>query len=201
MSRKCRVMRLGLCDYQEACQLQKQLLRRRIDKEIPDTLVLLQHPPVFTIGRRGSRGNILVGPDVLGREGIAVYNADRGGDVTYHGPGQLVGYPVMDLSQHGTDVLRIIQSYEEVIIKLLGRYGLLGQRVVDYPGVWVGGEKVCAVGIGVSNWVSYHGFALNINTNLSHFGYIVPCGIKGRGVTSLGKITGKTVDEAGVARD
>lgn len=199
MIRECRVVDLGRCDYQEAYLLQKQLLCRRIGGKIPDTLILLQHPPVFTIGRKGTRKNILVSNEVLYREGILVYNTDRGGDITYHGPGQIVGYPILDLNLHGRDVRRVIKMYEEVIIRLLAYYGLKGSRLLDHPGVWIKHEKVCAIGIGISNWVSYHGFALNVNTNLTHFGYIIPCGITGRGVTSMARILGRDVDEAGVA--
>lgn len=201
MSKECRVLKLGQCDYQEAYALQKQLLCRRVEKSIPDTLMMLQHPPVFTIGRRGSRKNILVSTEILYREGILVYDTDRGGDITYHGPGQIVSYPILDLNQHGKDVHRIISLYEEVILRLLARYGIDGQRVSRYPGVWVSGEKICALGIGVSNWVTYHGFALNVNTNLNHFGYITPCGLIGMGVTSMEKVLGRKLDETRVAGD
>ncbi len=198
MKRECRVVYLGRCDFQEAYLLQKQLLSRRIGREIPDTLLILQHHPVITIGRKGCRENILVGREVLCREGIPVYNTDRGGDVTYHGPGQIVGYPILDLNQHGRDVHRLIYMYEEVIIRLLARYGLEGGRLPCYPGVWVENEKICAVGVGISNWVTYHGFALNVNTDLRHFGYISPCGISDRGVTSMSRLLGAKIDEWGV---
>lgn len=201
MLRECRVLNLGLCDYQEAYAIQKQLLCRRIEKSIPDALVLLQHPPVFTIGRKGCRKNILVSSDILYREGIEVYETDRGGDITYHGPGQIVGYPILDLNQHGKDVHRAINLYEEVIIRLLVRYRLNGYRIARYPGIWVDNEKICALGIGVSNWVTYHGFALNVNTDLSHFGYITPCGITDRGVTSMKRAIGRNIDENAVAGD
>lgn len=201
MLRECRVLNLGLCDYQEAYALQKQLLCRRIEKSIPDTLVLLQHPPVFTIGRKGSRKNILVNSDILYREGIEVYETDRGGDITYHGPGQIVVYPILDLNQHSKDVHRAINLYEEVIIRLLARHSLKGYRIAQYPGIWVENKKICALGIGLSNWVTYHGFALNVNTDLSHFGYITPCGITDRGVTSMKRAIGRNVDENAVAGD
>ncbi|MCL6610120.1 MAG: lipoyl(octanoyl) transferase LipB [Peptococcaceae bacterium] len=201
MTRECRVFYLGRCGYREAYRLQKRLVRRRIGGEIPDTLLLLQHHPVITIGRRGNGGNILAGAEVLEREGIRVHRADRGGDVTYHGPGQVVGYPVLDLNLHGKDVHRVINLYEEVIIRLLARYGLEGSRLSGHPGVWAGNEKICAIGIGVSNWVTYHGFALNVNTNLQHFSYIIPCGISGRGVTSMSRLLGREVDESKVAGD
>lgn len=198
VERECQVVYPGLCEYQEAFRLQKQVLGRRIAGKIPDTLIILQHPPVITIGRRGSRNNVLAGQGALGREGIAVYSTDRGGDVTYHGPGQIVAYPVLDLKQHGGDVHRAIGMYEEVIIRLLSCYGLEAGRDTHHPGVWVGGDKICALGIGISNWVTYHGFALNVNTNLEHFGFILPCGIAGRGVTSMARILGGVLDEARV---
>jgi len=193
--RECCVIRLGLCDYQEAYSLQKDLLRRRISKSIPDTLVLLQHTPVFTLGRKGSMDNLLVGPEELCCKGIAVHQADRGGDITYHGPGQLVAYPILDLGQHGRDILLVISMYEEVIIRLLAGYGIEGQRIPGCPGVWVGSEKISSVGIGISNWVTYHGFSININTDLEPFSYIYPCGIRDRGITSLSRALGREVDE------
>lgn len=201
MDSECRVIHLGLCSYPEAYKLQKQLLGLRIEKKIPDTLLLLQHPPVFTIGRRGSMKNIMVGPEVLSGEGIEVYETDRGGDITYHGPGQIVAYPILDLKQHGRDVHRAIKMYEETVIGLLEGYGIEGRRVPEYPGVWAGDEKICAIGIGISNWVTFHGFALNVNTNLEHFSLITPCGIAGRGVTSMERILGSRVDEFALAKD
>lgn len=198
LARECRVIQLGLCDYMDAYKIQKQILDQRKSGTIPDTLLFLSHPPVLTIGRRGNRKNILVSDEVLYREGIVVYETDRGGDITYHGPGQIVGYPVLDLKQFGRDVHRIINMYEEVIIRLLKYYDLEGSRVQDYPGVWIGNEKICALGIGISRWVSFHGFALNVNTNLNHFSYIIPCGITGRGVTSMSKVLERNVDESEV---
>lgn len=201
MGRECRVIYLGQCEYREACKLQKQLLCRRIGRRIPDVLLVLQHPPVITIGRKGKRANILADPEVLCREGIMICDTDRGGDITYHGPGQLVVYPILDLNLHGRDVHRVIYLYEEVVIRVLAGYGLESRRLPGYPGVWVGNNKICAVGIGVSNWVTYHGFALNVRTNLAHFDYIRPCGITGRGVTSLGREQAGEVDETVVAGD
>lgn len=199
--RECRVTYLGLCEYQEAYRLQKKILHRRIGGEISDTLLLLQHHQVITVGRRGIWENILTGREVLDREGIRVHHVDRGGDVTYHGPGQIVGYPILDLNLHGRDVHRVVSLYEEVIIRLLARYELKGSRLPGYPGIWVDGEKVCAIGIGISHWVTFHGFALNVNTNLDHFSYITPCGITGRGVTSMSRLLGRTVDEDGVVEE
>jgi lipoate-protein ligase B len=169
------------------------LVKERIAGTIPDTLLLLTHPPVYTIGRAGTRKHILVSDAVLEREGLAVHEVDRGGDITYHGPGQLVGYPILDLQQHGKDLHKLSDQYEEVIIRVLGEYGIKAGRIPECPGVWVGQEKICALGIGVTKWVSYHGWALNINPDMTHFGYITPCGIIGKGVTSLKNLLGRDV--------
>lgn len=193
MAHQCRVMFLGLYDYEKAYTLQKKLVKDRIAGSISDTLLLLSHPPVYTIGRSGTRQDILVADEVLARAGIAVYQVDRGGGITYHGPGQLVGYPVLNLKQHGSDLHKLIYMYEEVFIRVLAEYGLKAGRLAGYPGVWVGAEKIGAVGIGVSNWVSYHGWALNINPDLTHFSRIVPCGIRDKGVTSLTRLLGRDV--------
>ncbi|GBF32234.1 octanoate-protein-N-octanoyltransferase [Desulfocucumis palustris] len=195
MYRKCNVVYLGCCDYQEAYSYQRQLICKRMGYKIPDTLVLLYHPPILTIGRKGARGHILVEPEVLRREGILVYETDRSGDITYHGPGQLLAYPILDLKQHVKDERWLVNNYEEVVIRLLKDYSLSGYRRDKCPGVWVGNRKISTLGIAISNWISYHGFALNINTNLNHFSYIDPCGKSDQGVTSLEKERGAPVDE------
>lgn len=199
VQRLCQVFYLGQFDYSKSSALQRRLVRKRTAASIPDTLLLMNHPPVFTIGRKGTRENILVPEELLLQEGIAVHEIDRGGDITYHGPGQLVGYPILDLRHHGQDLHRLIYHYEEVIIRVLNDYGIKGGRLEQYPGVWVGLEKICAVGIGVSNWISYHGFAFNLDPNMEHFSYILPCGIKEYGVTSLRRILGHPVAEREVA--
>lgn len=196
MERLCRLMDLGLVDYGEAYELQKRLVKERVAGLIPDTLILLNHPPVYTIGRAGTRQHILVSDEVLERENIKVFEIDRGGDITYHGPGQLVGYPILDLKQHGKDLHKLLDMYEEVFIRLLAGYGIKAGRIEEYSGVWVGHDKICALGIGVSGWVSYHGWAFNLNPNMAHFGYITPCGITGKGVTSLRILLGREVPEA-----
>lgn len=195
MPSQCQVYYLGEYDYGKAYNLQMRLVRKRIAGSIPDTLLLLNHPPVYTVGRGGTNKHILVPEEVLLREGIAVYNTDRGGDVTYHGPGQLVGYPILDLRQHGKDLHRLIENYEEVIIRTLYSFGIPAERIEKYPGVWVEREKICAIGIGVSNWISYHGFAFNLNPNMEHFSFILPCGIREYGVTSLRRVLGHPVQE------
>lgn len=193
MARQCRVVYLGLYDYEKAYTLQKKLVKERIAGNISDTLLMLSHPPVYTIGRSGTRRDILVTDEVLARAGIKVYEIDRGGGITFHGPGQLVGYPVLDLRQHGSDLHKLISMYEEVIIRVLAEYGVKAGRLAGYPGVWADGEKICAIGIGVSKWVSYHGWALNLNPDLTHFSRIIPCGIRDKGVTSLTRLAGRDV--------
>jgi len=195
MTRRCRILYLGLYDYAKAYTLQKKLVKERIAGKIPDTLLLLSHPPVYTIGRSGSREHILAPDDVLEREGIKVFETDRGGGITYHGPGQLVGYPILNLRRHGSDLHKLLRMYEEVFIRVLAEYGVKANRLDRYPGVWVGQDKICAVGIGVSNWVSYHGWAFNINPDMKYFSYITPCGIRDKGVTSLTGLLGRDIPE------
>ena len=185
---------LGLVPYEDALKLQQALVDARVDGKIPNALLLLQHPPVFTIGRFRGEEDIIASAETLAQEGIAVFPSNRGGSVTYHGPGQLVGYPILNLKENGLGVLEYIRKLEDVIIKLLLTFGIHGERVAKYPGgVWVGGEKICSVGIHVSHYVTMHGFALNVNTNLRHFEYINPCGIKGAVITSISELLGYPV--------
>jgi lipoate-protein ligase B len=201
VDRTCRILDLGRVDYYEAYLLQRQLVCRRIGETIPDTLILAAHPPVFTIGRKGSRQEILARPEQLWREGIEVVEADRGGAVTYHGPGQLVAYPILNLNEHGRDIHKLLHMYEDVVISVLAHFGIKGRTMDEYPGVWTeNNAKICALGIGITRWVSYHGFALNINTNLDHYRYIIPCGISHLGVTSIQQELGQPVDENQVRR-
>jgi lipoyl(octanoyl) transferase len=192
-----RVEKLGKVDYQMTLAYQEKLVALRRKGQIPDTLLLLEHPPVFTIGRNGGRHNILCSQEILIKEGIQIYEANRGGNVTYHGPGQLVGYPILDLSQRDKDVHCYVRELEKVLIQGLKDYlrpvGLTGHRISGYTGVWVGEEKIAAIGVGCKEWVTMHGFALNVNTNLRHFGLINPCGL-GKPVTSLAKILKKEID-------
>lgn len=199
MERVCRVLDLGVVDYQKGYELQRQLVSRRI-RGGPDFLVLATHPPVFTIGRKGSRQEITATPGLLDEVGIGVLETDRGGAVTYHGPGQLVAYPILHLDQHGRDIHKLLHNYEEVVLGVLARYNLPGQVIKEYPGVWIDDKKICALGIGVTRWVTYHGFALNVNTNLNHYSYIIPCGIAHLGVTSMRQVLGHPVAETGVRR-
>jgi len=188
-----RLLRLGVVDYETAHDLQKKILRERIDGKCPDHLILLQHNPVITIGRSGDNKNILVSKALLESFGITVHEIERGGDVTYHGPGQLTGYPIMDLRSYKKDVHWYLRQLEEVIIRVLAEYDIIGKRVEKYTGVWVGDEKIAAIGVAIKRWVTYHGFALNVNPNLSHFKLINPCGITNKGVTSLVNLLGYDV--------
>lgn len=193
---KLNVVRLGRMDYQNALEIQQQLLYKRQQGKILDTLLLVEHPPVLTIGRRGTRSNIIAPEEKLRLMGIDIHEVTRGGDVTYHGPGQIVGYPIMDLCCHGKDIRQFVWNIEEVFIRLLWEKFSINAHREDkkYTGVWVGDEKITAIGIAVRRWVTMHGFAFNVNTNLSHFGLIIPCGISDRGVTSLQKLLGHSLD-------
>ncbi len=155
----------------------------------------MEHSPVITIGRNGSETHILAAMSVLAEHGVDVYHTNRGGDVTYHGPGQLVGYPVLDLRGYGKDVSSYLHGIEEVFIRFLHQeYGVDARRDEKYPGVWIGNDKITAIGCAVKKWVSMHGFAFNVNTDLNAFRFIVPCGLAHRGVTSLQQVLGKTLD-------
>jgi len=194
--KKIEIAKLGMIDYQAALDLQEKLLKEVMSGERDDTLLLLEHPPVITIGRSGSHSNIVADEDVLRSQGVGIYDVGRGGDVTYHGPGQIVGYPIMDLKKHGRDIRAFGQKIEEIFIRLLKEeYGVYAHgEEKKYTGVWVGEEKITAIGIAVKHWVTMHGFAFNVNTNLEHFKWIIPCGLEGRGVTSLAKINGCNQD-------
>lgn len=193
---KLNIVSLGLMDYKDALELQKSLITQVIEETLGDTMLLLEHPPVLTLGVRGDRSNIYISQEQLEKMGINVLDVNRGGDVTYHGPGQIVGYPIFNLNRHGKDVHDFIFKIQEVFIRLLSKeYGLNAHRESsEYTGVWVDNEKITAIGIELKHWASMHGFAFNVNTNLSHFSWINPCGLSDRGVTSLEKLTGKTHD-------
>ena len=198
-SRICRVIRLpGLTDYAEVLELQRGLGRARAQGVISDDLLLLvEHPDVITLGR-GARESNVVAPDaLLGEHGVEVHEVERGGDVTYHGPGQLVGYPVIDLNQHKKDLHWYLRQLEEVLIRTLAAFGVTGSRVQGYTGVWVGDRKIASIGVHVSRWVTWHGFALNVNTDLARFDLIIPCGIEAVQMTSLSRETNRacTLDE------
>ncbi len=192
--RKLQVRELGRLAYGEAWDLQKSLAEQRKQGLIPDQLLLVEHPHVLTLGRNGHEENILLSRDRLAELGIEYFEINRGGDITYHGPGQIVGYPILDLREWKRDVVAYIRALEEAIIRTLRRYGIEGVRDPGAAGVWVNGAKVCAVGVHISRWVTTHGFALNWTTDLKYFQYIVPCGLT-KPVTSM-EALGVRVDRA-----
>jgi lipoic acid synthetase len=184
----CVFYKLGLIAYEEAYGLQKQLWAEKAAGRQEDALLLLQHTPTLTLGKSGHLENLLVEKEELTREGIALYFTDRGGDITYHGPGQLVAYPIMDLQRRGKNIPRYVRDLEEVVIATLADFSISGERDEKHVGVWVGQDKVCAIGVRVKQWITMHGFALNVSPDLSPFSIITPCGIVGRGVTSMAKV-------------
>jgi lipoate-protein ligase B len=188
------VLRLGEVAYDDALALQRRLLEERRLGLRPDTLVLLSHPPVVTVGRGGGAQHVLLSAEQLAARGIELRETDRGGDVTFHGPGQVVGYAILDLGVHGRDLHRFLRRMEEAVLRALAHVGVEGRREPGLTGVWAGDRKVCAIGIKVSRWISMHGFALNVATDLSFFDVIVPCGIADRGVTSLTELLGRPVE-------
>ena len=190
-SRVFEVRRLGIVPYAEALALQKTLVEERRAGRVPDLLLLVQHPPVITLGvRRDSRTHVKASDRQLAVQAIEVHEAGRGGDVTYHGPGQIVGYPILDLRPDRCDVHRYVRDLEEVMIRVCADYGVTAHRVEGMSGAWVDVEKIGAIGVRISRWITSHGFAFNVNTRLEDFQLIVPCGIGDRGVTSLRKLVG-----------
>ena len=200
MSRPLEVRWLGTVPYAEGVDLQKRLVEQRKADAIPDQLLLLEHPPVITLGvkTRDDRSHIVAPPATLKEEGVEVVETGRGGDVTYHGPGQLVGYPIIDLRPDRCDVHRYVRDLEEMLIRAVSRFGVTAARMPGLTGVWVGDEKLAAIGVRIARWVTSHGFALNVTTNLDHFDFIVPCGIADKGVTSLVRLTKFPVTVEGV---
>jgi lipoyl(octanoyl) transferase len=183
-------------DYKEALDIQEGLMAKCRNDEACDTLLLVEHPPVLTLGRSGKPSNILVSKEFLDSNGVKVYEVSRGGDVTYHGPGQIVGYPVLNLGHYGKDIREFVSRIQEAIISLLKNEFNIEARKDEkkYTGVWVDNDKITAIGISVKHWITMHGFAFNVNTDLEHFKWINPCGITDKGVTSLKKITGHEMD-------
>lgn len=185
---------LGEQAYQPVWDFQRRLQQLRIAREIPDTLIFVEHRPVYTVGKNGSDLHVIASPQFLKRRGIEVIHVDRGGDVTYHGPGQLVGYPIFDLRNHRKSISWYMRTLEALFIETLNDRGIRAERQEGYTGVWVGEEKLVAMGVRISRWVTMHGFAMNVNTDLTHFEGIIPCGIFHRNVTSLQKILGHPLD-------
>jgi len=185
------VVEAGVVPYDEGVRLQERVHTSRRAGRAPDVLLLLEHPPVITLGRGAHAEHVVADERSLERQGVAVYESARGGDVTYHGPGQVVGYPIFSLAERGKDVHRYVRGVEEALIRALERFGIAGTRIPGLTGVWVGREKAAAIGVGVRQWVTWHGFALNVSTDLSAFDLIVPCGIRDHGVTSLERLLGR----------
>lgn len=194
------LLNLGLEPYDEMLDLQHRLMKAVREDELEGSFILLEHPPVITLGYRASEANIIASPELLSRMGVEVHRVERGGDVTYHGPGQLVGYPILNLQTLGQGLRRYIWSLEEVLIRTLRSFGIGAERREGLSGVWVGEAKIAAVGVRVRRWITSHGFALNVNPDMSLFELILPCGLPGKGVTSMQELLGKTVDAESVRR-
>jgi lipoate-protein ligase B len=195
VDRPLEVRRLGVVSYAEGLELQRSLVASRIAGEIDDVLLLLQHPHVLTLGVKAgeSRQHVLATPARLAELGVELHETGRGGDVTYHGPGQIVGYPIINLKPDRCDVHKYVRDLEECMIRVTGDYGFPAGRLQGLTGAWVGAEKIGAIGVRIQRWVTSHGFAYNVNTDLDFFKLIVPCGITDRGVTSLARLTGRQV--------
>lgn len=180
------IYELGTVPYEKALEYQESLLAKRIAEKIPDSLILLEHPPTITTGRKGNTGNLLVRKEYLEKHGISFVHASRGGDITFHGPGQIVGYPILNLKNHEMDIRKHLRNIEEVIIRTLGDFDIEGRRIDGVTGVWVKRSKIASIGIAIRKWVTYHGFALNVSTNLDYFELILSCGITDVRITSIG---------------
>lgn len=192
---KLNVLNLGRCEYEKALEIQYDILKKRQDEYIEDTLILVEHPPVITLGRQAERAHIIGAEKLLQANGIKIFETNRGGDVTYHGPGQIVGYPIFNIKKSKMGIRQFVENLEEVFIKLLkDKYNISAERNPKHTGVWIGNSKIAAIGLAVKRGITMHGFAFNVNTNLDHFNFIVPCGISDKGVTSVERLTGKPVD-------
>ena len=198
--RVCEARWLGLVTYSDGLRLQEQSVEQLRAGDGSEQLLLLEHPHVFTLGRGADPVNILASREQLQSHSIEVHETGRGGDVTYHGPGQLVGYPIINLKPDRCDVHRYVRDIEEVLIRTIADFGVTGERIKGLTGVWVGNEKIAAIGVRIARWITSHGFALNVNTDLSYFQMIVPCGITDKGVTSLSQILGRQIETQEVAR-
>ncbi len=191
---------LGFADYKDVWDLQKETHLKKQQGSADDILYTVEHNNVYTLGKTGSRNHILINDEEMKAKGISYYEIDRGGDITYHGPGQLVAYPILDLNNYYKDTHRYLRDLEQTVILTLKELGIEAHREEEFTGVWVGEEKICAIGIKVSRWITMHGIAFNINTDLSYFDKIIPCGIFHKGVTSIEKITGKKADMAEIKK-
>jgi lipoyl(octanoyl) transferase len=200
IKRQCEARWLGLVDYNDGLQLQQSAVENVRNNESFEHLLLLEHPHVFTLGRGADAANILADKVQLQTNSVEVHETGRGGDVTYHGPGQLVGYPIINLKPDRCDVHRYVRDLEEVLIRSIAEFGVTGTRIEGLTGVWVGNEKIAAIGVRIARWITSHGFALNVNTDLDYFKMIVPCGITDKGVTSLSRFLGSEIPLYDVAR-
>jgi lipoyl(octanoyl) transferase len=196
--RQVEVRRLGVVPYAAASELQRDLIEERRAGRVPDLLLLLEHPHVITLGVKleTARSHLVATPELLAARQVEVHESGRGGDITYHGPGQIVGYPIMDLRPDRCDVHKYVRDLEEVMIRTAGDFGLTGSRIAGLSGAWVNADKLGAIGVRISRWITSHGFAFNVNTDLDFFKLIVPCGITSGGVTSLSRSTGRHVSIA-----
>jgi len=193
MTNKGYIIDLGLIDYERAWDIQHQLWSRRVEEELPDVLLFLEHPHVITLGRRGNRSHLIASPEVLEAMKIPLFHVERGGDVTYHGPGQIVVYPILNLKEYGYRLIRYVSQLEEVALSVLKDFGIVGRRDPLNRGVWVEGEKIASVGVAIKRWVSFHGLSLNYETDLKYFELINPCGLEGKKMTSMAKILGTEI--------
>jgi lipoyl(octanoyl) transferase len=192
--RRCDLRNLHRVTYENGIALQSKLVEMRQNEELADQLLLLEHPPVITLGRGGRVENLLATPQALAANGVRFFETTRGGDITYHGPGQLVGYPIVHLGEGRRDVRRYVTNVEEVLIRTVGEFGIVATREEGKRGIWVGNDKIAAIGVRIARWVTSHGFALNVNTDLEHFRLITPCGLQGTGVTSIARLTGQPLE-------
>ncbi len=192
--RRVDLHQLHLVTYENGMKLQQKLAEMRQRDEVSDQLLLLEHPPVITLGRGGDAANLLASPDILRRERVRYFETTRGGDITYHGPGQIVGYPIVHLGEGSRDVRRYVTKLEDVLIRTVADYGIVATREEGKRGIFVGNNKIAAIGVRIARWVTSHGWALNVNTNLDHFRLITPCGLQGTGVTSIAREIGYPVD-------
>jgi lipoate-protein ligase B len=194
----CVVRCLGRIEYYRAFKLQKELLQQRLKGQIADTLLLLEHPPTITVGKSGKLENILATPAQLVGAGVSLIFTDRGGDVTYHGPGQIVGYPILDLRERNRDIHQYVHNLEEVLIRTLADYGIKSGRDHNHAGVWVDDMEIAALGLSARKWITMHGFAMNVNTALDHFNLINPCGFTNKTATSIARLLGHELPLDGV---
>ncbi len=192
---------LDFIDYKESWDLQQEIHSKRVSGEVEDFLFLLEHPNTYTLGKTAHKENLKGSEDYLKENNISVYDIDRGGDITYHGPGQIVGYPIIDLNNWFKDTHKYLRALEEVIIKTCNEYDLNCERNPKHTGVWLGDRKIAAIGIKVSRWITMHGFAFNVNTDLNLFNGIIPCGIQDKSVTSLSKELNKEIEYSGSQRE